>query len=694
MPAYNMSNYAKPETMISHAMKTFSVCCCLLVWTVSAVHAAETDELKRIKENYRSMLIAVQTATDSLQTAWIKTEPEKEISDQMVVELHQRYPFDLNKIKEYLGKQAKDGSWSDIDYLDKKRSGWDPKRHTERILELAKLYYSTSTCYYQSDTVKQAIHRALNYWFSAKHRCLNWWYNQIGIPKTLGTAFILLEEQLTEEEKAEAIKVMENARFDMTGQNKIWLAGNVLIRALLQDDGQLVKMARDTIASEIVLGQKEGIKGDWSYHQHGPQQQFGNYGLAFVSSMSFFYRLFKGTAYAFDERQINILSSLVNKGYKWTIWNRMMDVSSLGRQLFHNAQLHKAYSLAFAAADLDIDGFPAYGNLLIGHKHFDDSDYTVHRSKNWMSSVKMSSNRVIGTELVNEDNLKGYYMGDGATYFYIHGDEYLNVFPFWDWRKIPGVTAYEDVAPVPNVNKTKARNKTDMVGGLSYGECGMSAMELRRDGLLARKAWLFSGDMVLCLGADIHTDSALCVTTSIDQRMQRGALEVLNKHEWRNITGKEDFRVKELRFFHDNMGYIIWGDTPCTAEVGKRTGRWCDFMKMYTPEEVEGEVMSLHLRHGMSPKSASYQYLVLPASRKEAVKSFNLKSVNIIRNDSTAQIVSLPSAGKGFWVAAYKAAVLDIKGIKFKVSAPGIYYIEKEGRHLIQKACKHFTLSK
>lgn len=210
--------------MKNHAMKTFSVCCCLLLWAASAMHAAETNELRHIKENYRSMLIAVQTATDSLQTDWIQVEPEKEISDQMVVELHQRYPFDLEKIQEYISNLSEDGSWSDINYLDTKRSGWDPKRHTERILELAKLYYSPSTRYYQSDAVRQTIHRALSYWFSAKHRCLNWWYNQIGIPKTLGTAFILLEEQLSAEEKAEAVKVMENARFGMTGQNKIWLA--------------------------------------------------------------------------------------------------------------------------------------------------------------------------------------------------------------------------------------------------------------------------------------------------------------------------------------------------------------------------------------------------------------------------------------------------------------------------------------
>ncbi len=45
----------------------------------------------------------------------------------------------------------------------------------------------------------------------------------------------------------------------MTGQNKVWLAGNVLIRGLLLNDAELIKEARENICSEIVLGQKEGF---------------------------------------------------------------------------------------------------------------------------------------------------------------------------------------------------------------------------------------------------------------------------------------------------------------------------------------------------------------------------------------------------------------------------------------------------
>lgn len=310
-----------------------------------------------------------------------------------------------------------------------------------------------------------------------------------------------------------------------------------------------------------------------------------------------------------------------------------------------------------------------------------------------MGTVKMSSNRVIGTELVNEDNLKGYYLGDGATYFYVRGDEYLNVFPFWDWRKVPGVTAYEDVAPVPDINVTRSGNKTDNVGGLSDGKCGMAAMELNRDGLTACKAWLFTGDEVLCLGAGISSDSALCVTTSIDQRLQCGTLEVLDKNAWREVSGKENFLKEDLRFFHDRTGYVVLGSGNCMAEAGKRTGSWHDFMKMYRPATTEGEVVSLYLSHGVKPENAGYQYLVFPDSNKEAIKDFDVNGVNVIRNDATAQVVSMPAAGKGYWIAAYKPVQLDMEGLPLEIHVPGIYYVERENGCLQQKSVKPFRPS-
>ena len=667
-----------------------------LCWVnFSTGHAEGSESLRQLKENYREILLRAVEAKDSLSADLGEILPETEMSDQVVVELHQRYPFDLVLITDYLSTLNPDGQWRDINYADTKRSGWEPKLHADRVLELAKLYHTPGTAYYHSDEVEEAIHRALHYWFTAKPRCLNWWYNQIGVPKTFGPAFILMEEQLSEEEKASAIRLMEEAKFGMTGQNKVWLAGNVLIRALLEDDATLVRAARDTIASEIRLGEAEGIQPDWSFHQHGPQLQFGNYGLSFVTSMAFFSRLFSGTEYAFEAEKAAILTSLVEKGFHWTIWHRTMDINALGRQFFHNAPLHKAYALAFAAADLGLQkGFPRNANTLVGHKHFDDSDYTVHRTHDWMASLRMSSLRVIGTEHVNEDNLLGYYLGDGATYFYTDAREYLNVFPFWDWRKVPGVTSYEaldSTTPFPDVNRTGSRNESNLVGGLTVGERGLSAMELRRDGLHARKAWLFTDSFVLCLGAGIASDSSASVTTSLDQCLLQGEAKVWDGQNWQPLSGAQSFAQPELRLYHKDKGYIVFSSDTCVVEAMPREGQWRDFMGMYSPATVRGATFLAYLRHGARPSSGSYAYLVLPHADLNTVSHFDRSCIRLLQNDNRAQVVYFPEEAEA-WAAVYEPGELMVEGQQFKVTAPGLYYFQRKGGKWTISAEKPFRI--
>lgn len=674
----------------------------IIVLLVSgSVQAGDMDELARIKQNYSRMLIPDGKDPFGLLSVLSSIQPEEEMSDQAVVELHQRYPFDLKKIEGYLSSFTEAGMWTDINYEDKKRSGWEPKLHAERILELVKLYHSRQTSYYHSPEVEKVIHKALNYWFTAKPVCLNWWYNQIGIPKTLGTAFILFEEKLTPAEKQQAITVMENAKFGMTGQNKVWLAGNVMMRALLQNDYELVKMARDTIASEIVTGGTEGIKDDWCFHQHGAQQQFGNYGLSFVAGMSFFSGLFSGTSLAFDDNQLSILNTLIDKGYRWVIWKGMMDVNALGRQLFHHAPVHKALSLAFAASELGggesaecktvaaallRDNYPAPAvNELTGNKHFWQSDYTIHRRPSWMASIKMASDRIIGVEMMNGDNMQGYYMADGATYIYKDGKEYLDIFPLWDWRKLPGVTAFEDDAPMPLIKSYRPRNKGTFVGAVSDGKQGMTVMELERAGVKAHKAWICTDDFILCLGAGIQADSNLVVTTSVEQCHKNGDLLFWDKGKWSSVHTKQSAPEGEQRFFHDKTGYIIWGNqNEVVAETAERTGRWYDVMQMYTPQEVKGEVATIYLKHGVAPKQGTYQYLILPEKNKEDVETFNLSDIRILRNDAAVQAV-YTGKYETCWVAAYQPVQLTVtSGLTLDIRTPGIYMIYKKETELYE----------
>ena len=77
--------------------------------------------------------------------------PEKEASDQNVIELQQLYPISPKEIKHLINTLHTDGSWEDINYADTKRSGWEPKKHTERILKLTKYHYQ------KKQIIKQSI---------------------------------------------------------------------------------------------------------------------------------------------------------------------------------------------------------------------------------------------------------------------------------------------------------------------------------------------------------------------------------------------------------------------------------------------------------------------------------------------------------------------------------------------------------
>lgn len=669
----------------------------LLLFAWSGCTVTPEEELARIKRNYAKMLLPSATDKFGLNETLSKFSTKEKGSDQVVVELFQRYPSNPETIRAFLSGQTDEGSWPDINYADKKRSGWEPRIHTERILELVRLYYTKESSYYHSPDVGKAVHKALGWWFAHKPVCLNWWYNQIGVPKTLGTACLLFEAELTPAEREGAIEVLKNARFGMTGQNKVWLAGNVLMRALLQNDFSLAKQARDSIVSEIVTGRPEGIQPDWSFHQHGPQQQFGNYGLSFLSSMSFYSGIFAGTSLELADNQLEIVRQLTDEGYRWILWKGTLDISALGRQFFQMSQIHKALGAAFAAVELgggEASSCNAtakalceenYGdapvNTLIGNKHFYCSNYTIHRRPTWMLSVKMASRQIIGTETLNGDNMKGFYSADGATYLYQDGREYLDIFPLWDWRKLPGVTSFDTDASVP---VSPARNQSDFVGGLSNGQQGMTVMDLNRAGIQGSKAWIFTDNFVLCLGAGIKADSTLAVTTAIEQCHRRGDLLLLDDNVWRAIDGRKQVSgQKEARFFHHNTGYIVWGDRmEAVASTEHRTGRWHDIMQMYPPKDVKGEVAQLYLNHGKNPRDASYQYVLLPDADCEKTEKFDLKEVNVLRNDHTAQAVALKDGH--CWIAARQPVDLMLPAdVQVRIKTPGIYQIapDKNGKY-------------
>ena len=129
----------------------------------------------------------------------------------------------------------------------------------------------------------------------------------------------------------------------------------------------------------------------------------------------------------------------------------------------------------------------------------------------------------------------------------------------------------------------------------------------------------------------------------------------------------------------------------CVAISEKRSGRWADFMGSYTPQTVEGEVISLYIRH-QKQAPASYQYLVLPASSAERTASFRTEDIRILRNDASIQAVAIPGY---YYITAYEEGTIRLAvDLSLEIKTPGIYKIEeKDGNIRIDAADPTHTQS-
>jgi chondroitin AC lyase len=551
------------------------------------------------------------------------------------VEAYTRGAPEAKTVQGYIEALRPDGSWPDVDYANREPGSWSTARHVSRLLSMAAAYSRPGHPLAGNAELRAAILKGLGHWTQNDYVNPNWWYNQIGVPQTMAPILVLMGDTVPAELREQTMqRVLGRSRMGMTGQNKVWLAEIAFMKGLSANDPDLMAKAREQILSELRVTTQEGIQPDYSFHQHGPQQQWGNYGGAFGSDMIHWANIFQGTSYALTPEQVEVLRHYLQEGPAWALWKGGMDISGCGRQIFRNCQSSKGRSAlrqlesmksldpaeAEAYARLISSGSEAGANTVIGNRHFWRSDMTLHRRPTWYASVKMSSTRVIGAETCNGENLLGLHLGDGVTYFYRTGAEYEDLFPVWDWRRLPGTTCLQDDGSlVPNGKA--CRGRSDFVGGLSGGECGLAAMEYLRDGLRARKAWFFLDRAVVCLGAGIDCSAPETVLTSINQCVLNGRVTIGADQQSREIE-KGLHSLDRLKWVHhDGIGYVF--PNPMTATVAAQTqkGDWHRVHSRESSRSVERDVFSLWIDHGAKPHDAQYAYVVIPDADVAAMPS-------------------------------------------------------------------------
>ncbi|MCI2083205.1 MAG: sugar lyase [Bacteroidales bacterium] len=636
-----------------------------LVFAMAALIPAIASPLDEVRAAFVRVSAIDYAPDSSAKDGFISCSDSGRGNDVLMLQLYMSVHLPDEEVERLLGMLDANGEWSDIDYADKTRGRWQPTLHLTRLYALAKLYSDPGSKWYRNPRLHEALHSGIAYWLRTMPVCPNWWHNDIGVPKKMTAILLMIRDELSEDEISGGLKVLERSKFGRTGQNKVWLAGNNLMKGLLIDDEALVIKARDAIAEEIYVTDKEGIQADWSFHQHGPQMQFGNYGLAYVEDLAFWFRVLKGTPYMFTDEQYDIAARFISEGLCWCVWHGIMDPSFCGRQVFIRAGRGKAYALAVTAQNMAALKRPGYksfeniskenlepqkfGNSLCGARYFWRSDCGIFRARKWYASVRMHSERTIGFEMTNRENTLSNFSADGALLFMQHGGEYENIFAEWDWRRIPGVTAYDDGKPIKSSDLIPEKaNHSKWVGGVCDDNTMCTVMELNRDSLHALKADFFFKDMVVALGCGIRTDDPECksIFTTLDQTHLDGDVTVgldSGKSMLFSQTTAVDTvfpkgNVSWIR--HDDRIYVLLEKSSLHLSTSIQRGKWDPIDPCYKNKWEEGRIFKCYVSHDISRKDGSYAYAILPyGTTKEAGNLARSGRVRVLSNDSCCQAV-------------------------------------------------------
>lgn len=567
----------------------------------------------------------------------------------------------------YIESIRSDGSWSDVDYANTRTGGWPALSHMGRVERMALAYADPNSSFFRNDAMKKATLSGLQHWIDKDYRNDNWWYARIGVPKSMLKTFVLLGDGLPDSMLQQAQDgILTRSNMGMTGQNKVWCAGIAFLKALLKEDAAGMKAASDEIWSEVVVSSEEGIQSDWSFHQHGPQQQFGNYGMSFGHDIIKWGCVMRETSYALPPEKLEIIRNYLLEGASWVLWNGSLDLSGCGRQVDTRCQPGKGHNIQNQLRKLvkidptsqeSVDLRLAQPNQLTGFRPYWRSDMAVQRRPEWYASVKMSSSRVIGSETHNLENVLGTHWGDGVMLIYRSAKEYDDIVPVWDWKRLPGTTCDQGN---DNLKPTNKASVTDYAGVIGDEDSGIAAMIYKRNELSAHKAWFMLDDEIICIGAGITGETQGPVYTSIQQSWKKG-----------DVTQGKDW------VHHDSVGYQYFGKDKPVGNADKVAGNWNLSFPSRGDRPVTGDVFSLWFDHGSSPKNKNYAYRIVPNIPAEKMGKLVMRTrCRLLSNTTTVQAVERD--GK-FYAVFYEAGTLKLdRKRSIRASAPCLLMLSKE----------------
>ncbi len=585
------------------------------------------------------------------------------------------------------------GSWSDIQYNDVPSGSWSPWDHTRRLIVMAEAYRTPGQPLYGDPVLRAQIESALSYvptYYGVLTPPLgNWWFWSIGVPLDLGPTLVLMRGNISDAVYNECVTtLMTHIGLSATsraltgptptGENLVWSAYTHLCLALLRDDPTMLPSVVRAMTTACAITTGDGIQPDDSFHQHGPQLYTGGYGGSFADDVAQYELLTQGTDAALPPEAAATFADYLADGIAWSLYGNFFDVSVIGRQVSYSsttgyegiaallqaahlpsprqgeieaaaAQMLKTWTAALPVALAALTNIDANGSWPSGHRHYLDSDYTIHRRPGWFASIKMFSTRTISGECTNNEDLLGSRQSDGRFYLVLDGNQFFtgDVWPAYDWTRLPGITVEQKPGTANNVYGYGTRS---FAGGTGDGENGVSAMDYAPldSSVTAKKSWFFFDDTMVFLTNSINSISGNPVETITDQRPSTTLMT--HGNGWA---------------FADGIGYWFYGVTPEIEQI-TRTGTWAALNVSGDTTPHTATFNTLWIDHGTSPVNATAAYAIVANTTAAAMDSF--VPPQILANDADVSAVqSGGETGIVFWKAGSFAGVPS--------SAPAIVWL-------------------
>ncbi|KAF2330616.1 polysaccharide lyase 8 family protein [Flavobacterium daemonense] len=610
-----------------------------------------------------------------------------------------------NAVANTLSTLQSDGSWKDINYSDRSPNLWSPAPHLDRVKNFTLAYTIPGSHYYGSSTLYQAIVNSLTYWNQKDPQSTGdgWWWNQIGNPQKIGQILILLRgnpnKQIPSSLEAKLILQMDRGNPVTGAANNVDVALHYIYRGCLNADSSIVKMAVNQAFEPIVLTTGDGIQYDCSYKAHGSQLYIGGYGRVFIGGEINVAMFVRGTSFELAGANLNLLSLFIRNTYLNSIRGKYFDFNVMGRSLSRTNALDQSElsrtlekmklldpsnSNTYDEAIARVKGTqPASYGVKSKNNNYYSSDYVQHIRSGYNFSVRNVSTRTLRAENGGGESVKGYLLTDGATNINITGNEYYNIFPVWEWNKIPGVTAPE-YATMPLRGQwfslPEHKGISSFVGGVSDGVYGATAYAFNDYGVNARKSWFFFDDEVVCLGAAINATAAETINTTVNQCLLDGKVIVSSNGKTAILSkGAYNYNGNLQWALHGNIGYFFpqGGNLQLTNQT--QTGNWHDINNSQVNKPVSSDVFKLWFNHGVKPSDASYAYIVAPnKTRVRDMKKYDASKIQILTNNSDVQAVKHTGLNV-LQLIFYTPSTFTNDGVTVRVDKPCVVMLKNVG---------------